>query len=148
MAQHLGGAWKGPVDHTPDTGVNMAVKRVLAVENNELVLSFIESSLGTAGYEVDTALNGREALAKIDRETYDAIISDVRMPDVDGLELCRELERRCSAARQRLVFLTSLDTVDEHHDFFEAVGVPTLTKPIGPDDLQETLEQLIGAPDA
>jgi DNA-binding response OmpR family regulator len=122
----------------------MAVKRVLAVENNEYVLSFIETSLGSAGYEVDTAHNGREALDKIDRSAYDVIISDVCMPDVDGLELCRELERRRPQARERLLFLTNLDTVDEHREFFDSTGVPTLTKPVALAELCGTVEQLIG----
>ena len=43
----------------------MAAKRILAVENNELVLSFLEDGLTTAGYDVDTATNGREDLEKI-----------------------------------------------------------------------------------
>ena len=122
----------------------MAVKRVLAVENNELVRSFIALSLGSVGYDVDTAANGREALVKIDREPYDVIISDVRMPEVDGLELCRELERRSGAARNRLVFLTNVDTVQEHGAFFAAAGALTLTKPVAVDDLCSTVEQLIG----
>jgi DNA-binding response OmpR family regulator len=124
----------------------MAVKRVLAVENNEYVLSFIELSLGAAGYEVDTAQNGREALAKIDRGAYDVIISDVRMPDLDGVELCRELERRRSRARDRLLFLTNVDTVQEHREFFDTTRVPTLTKPVALAELCGTVEQLIGLP--
>jgi DNA-binding response OmpR family regulator len=126
----------------------MSVKRVLAVENNEYVLSFLETSLGSAGYHVDTAHNGREALAKIDRSAYDVIISDVCMPDLDGLELCRELERRRSQTRDRLLFLTNLDTVDEHRDFFDAIRVPTLTKPVALAELCGTVEQLIGAAQA
>jgi DNA-binding response OmpR family regulator len=122
----------------------MAGKKVLAVENNEYVLSFLESSLGSAGYEVDTAHNGREALAKIDRSAYDVIISDVCMPDLDGVELCRELERRRSQARDRLLFLTNIDMVDEHRDFFDATRVPTLTKPVALAELCGTVEQLIG----
>ena len=47
----------------------MAIKRILAVENNALVLSFLEAGLTTAGYDVDTATNGREALEMIDRLT-------------------------------------------------------------------------------
>ena len=84
----------------------MAVKRVLAVENNELVLSFLEAGLATAGYDVDTATNGREALEKIERGAYDVIISDIRMPELDGLELCRTLGERpgdfCPGPGERL----------------------------------------------
>src|SRR5512134_2708655 len=146
MAQHLGGSGWGLADQLTEAEVTMAVKRVLAVENNEYVLSFIETSLGSAGYAVDTAHNGREALDKIDRAAYDVIISDVCMPDVDGLELCRELERRRSQARDRLLFLTNLDMVDAHREFFDSTGVPTLTKPVALAELCGTVEQVAGRP--
>ena len=69
------------------TGEGMTGKRILAVENNDLVRSFIEDGLVMAGYEVETATNGREALEKIHRTAYDLIISDLRMPEVDGAHL-------------------------------------------------------------
>jgi CheY-like chemotaxis protein len=144
MAQHLVGVLPGPVDDRPDTGETMAVKRVLAVENNELVLSFIELSLGTAGYEVDTAHNGKEALAKLDHEVYDIIVSDVRMPEVDGVELCQELERRRAPVRQRMVLLSNADTLSEHRAFLDATGVARLAKPVALADLCGAVEQLIG----
>jgi CheY-like chemotaxis protein len=144
MAQHLVGVLPDPVDARPDSGGTMAVKRVLAVENNDLVLSFIELSLGTAGYEVDTAHNGKEALAKIDREAYDVIVSDVRMPEVDGVELCQELERRRSPVRQRMVLLSNDDTLTEHRAFLDASGVARLAKPVGLADLCGVVEHLIG----
>ncbi len=144
MAQHLVELWLRPGEDRADTGVTMAVKRVLAVENNDLVLSFIELSLGTAGYEVDTAHNGREALAKLDRATYDLIVSDVRMPEVDGVELCRELERRDAPVGRRVVLLSNPDILSEHRAFLDARGVAVLAKPVGVADLCGAVAQLIG----
>ena len=85
----------------------MTSKRILAVENNDLVLSFLEAGLTSVGYDVDTAHNGREALEKLDHVAYDLIITDVRMPELDGPGLCRALIARRS--RYRLSCARRLD---------------------------------------
>jgi CheY-like chemotaxis protein len=117
-------------------------KRILAVENNELVLSFIETGLLTAGYDVDTARNGREALDKIDRSDYDLIISDVHMPEVDGLALCRALGERRGGDLGRLLLITSHDAIADHEAFLVEAGVRAVAKPVGLDDLQRLVEQM------
>ena len=123
----------------------MAGKRILAVENNELVLSFLEAGLMTAGYDVDTASNGREALDKIDRIAYDLVISDARMPELDGPGLCQALEERRAGAPTRFIFLTTPDSRDTHQTFLDASGMPALTKPFGLDDLRSIVERTIGS---
>ena len=122
----------------------MAGKRILAVENDEFVRSFLEAGLMTAGYEVDTAINGREALDKLDRTAYDLIISDARMPELDGPGLCRALAERRTGAHTRFIFLTTPDSWESHHAFLDASGLPALTKPVGLDDLRSLVEQMIG----
>ena len=125
----------------------MAAKRILAVENNDLVLSFLEAGLMTAGYDVDTASNGREALDKLDRAAYDLIISDVRMPELDGPGLCRALAERRSNAFTRFIFLTTPDCSDIHHAFLARTGVRALTKPFALSDLHSVVEEMIGSTD-
>ena len=122
----------------------MACKRILAVENDELVLSFLEAGLMTAGYEVDTACNGREALDKLDHGAYDLVISDARMPELDGPGLCRALAERRAGALTRFIFLTTPDSRETHEAFLSASGAPALTKPIGLDDLRSVVERMIG----
>ena len=122
----------------------MAGKRILAVENNDLVRSFIEDGLVMAGYEVETATNGREALEKIHRTAYDLIISDLRMPEVDGAGLWEGLLARDTDALARLVFLASPDTLDDHHAFLARTGVPVLAKPVDLDDLRSVVERMLG----
>lgn len=122
----------------------MASKRILAVENNDLVLSFLEDGLTLAGYLVETASNGREALQKIDHAVYDLIISDVRMPEVDGPGLCEQLAARDADTLARLVFLASPDVLDDHRSFLDRTGVPVLTKPFELDDLHSVVERVLG----
>jgi DNA-binding response OmpR family regulator len=121
----------------------MAAKRILAIENNDLVLSFLEAGLMTEGYDVDTAHNGREALEKLDRAAYDVIISDVRMPELDGPGLCRALAARHSDALSRFIFLTTPDSLESHRTFLAGTGMPALTKPIALEDLRTTIERMV-----
>ena len=121
----------------------MTGKRILVVENDELVRSFLEDGLVMAGYDVDTAGNGREALQKIDQEDYDLIICDMRMPELDGAGLCRALARRSPQTLAHLVFLTTSDSLDANEAFLAESGVPVLTKPIDLDDLHSVVGRMI-----
>lgn len=122
----------------------MTGKRILAVENNELVLSFLEAGLVTAGYDVDTARNGREALEKIADDTYDLIISDIRMPELDGPGLCRALAPRRADVLAHFVFLTTAESLEENRAFLAQSRVPVLTKPVALEDLRSMVERMIG----
>jgi len=121
----------------------MTGKRILAVENDELVRSFLEDGLVTAGYDVDTASNGREALRKIDQGGYDLIVCDVRMPELDGPGLSRALAERGDDTLAHLVFLTTPDSLDAHEALLAQIGVPVLIKPIELDDLHSVVGRLI-----
>jgi CheY-like chemotaxis protein len=96
-----------------------------------------------AGYNVDTAGNGREALQKIDRCDYDLIVCDVRMPELDGPGLCRALVERGDDTLARMVFLTTPDSLDAHEAFLAQIGVPVLIKPIDLDDLHSVVGRMI-----
>ncbi len=121
----------------------MTGKRILAVENDELVRSFLEDGLVMAGYDVDTAGNGREALQKIDQRDYDLIICDMRMPELDGPGLCRALHARSIQTLAHLVFLTTPDSLDANEAFLAESGMPVLTKPIDLDDLLSVVGRMI-----
>jgi len=121
----------------------MPGKRILAVENNEFVLSFLEAGLSTAGYEVDTASNGREALEKIHDAVYDLIISDMRMPELDGPGLCRALAARGDDVRAHFIFLAAPDSLEDNRAFLAQCGVSALTKPVALEDLRSVVEQRI-----
>ena len=60
---------------------------ILVVDDEPLVAALMADTLGLEGYEVETAKNGREALEKIATRSYDAVLSDLRMPELDGVGL-------------------------------------------------------------
>ncbi len=104
---------------------------------------FLEAGLSTAGYDVDTASNGREALEKIHDTVYDLIISDMRMPELDGPGLCRALAARGDDVRTHFIFLAAPDSLEENRAFLAQSGVPALTKPVALEDLRSVVEQRI-----
>src|SRR5258708_20354543 len=88
-----------------------AIMRVLVVEDEPLMASFIARGLGDNGYAVDVAPDGRQAFAKVKNQNYDLVILDLRLPVKDGLTVCRELREQCF--RFPILMLTALDSVDD-----------------------------------
>ena len=85
--------------------------------------------LADEGYEVDVACNGRLALEKIEAQDYDLIFSDLRMPELDGVGLYRELERWQPDLLRRLVIITGTSAHPEYESFLTETHVPFLEKP-------------------
>jgi len=70
----------------------MGKKRILIVDDDKAVRSLLAAVLKTANYEIDVAVNGVDAIDHIDGITYDLIITDYLMPEMDGLELTRRVK--------------------------------------------------------
>ena len=102
---------------------------VLVVEDDLPIALMIASILSDEGYEVDTAANGRLALEKIAAREYDLILSDLRMPELDGVGLYRELERRQPDLLRRLIIITGTSWHPDYQAFLEETRVPVLEKP-------------------
>jgi len=85
--------------------------KVLVVEDEPLMASFIARGLGDNGYTVDIAYDGGQAIAKVHKQNYDLVILDLRLPVKDGLTVCRELREQ--SFRSPILMLTALDGVDD-----------------------------------
>ncbi len=94
--------------------------------------------------QVECALDGREALLKVSSRPYDAIFLDVRMPDLDGLELARVLRR--FASPPQLVFVSAYDSAAV--DAFELHALDYLRKPVARQRVQEAIARVTAAVDA
>ena len=71
----------------------MAGKRILIAEDDESILALENQILSEAGYSVDCAKTGTDALALVKENRYAVVVADVMMPGLDGFELTREIER-------------------------------------------------------
>jgi DNA-binding response OmpR family regulator len=95
------------------------------------------------GGHCPSAKNGREALEKIAACSYDLILSDLRMPELDGVGLYRELERHAPRLLQRLIFLSGTADSAEYVRFLEGTGALVLCKPFDIDTLQRLIRQFL-----
>jgi CheY-like chemotaxis protein len=119
--------------------------RVLVVEDQPTVAQIIAEVLGADGHEVETAANGLLALDKIEARPYDLIISDLRMPELDGVGLYREIKRRQPALLSRFLFVSGTADQPEYRRFLAESAVPILAKPFALGDLLQLTRQVLSA---
>jgi len=104
-------------------------KKVLIIDDEPIILDLIRSILEREDLKVEIASSGEEALAKIKKETYDLIISDLKMPGLDGTSLYHEIKRRDSRISNRILFSTGDIIGAETMAFFEKVNADYIYKP-------------------
>lgn len=116
-------------DQITDSLPPIGGKRLLIIDDEPDIAEILVDILAPAGHHIDVASDGAAGLKHIAQQSYDLIISDTKMPVLDGVGLYRELERRFPALCQRLIFVTG-DVLDaEKRGFLESTGVPVLAKP-------------------
>jgi CheY-like chemotaxis protein len=120
-------------------------KRILVVEDEPMISGLMREVLQAEGHAVDVAASGIEALGRLQERSYDLIVSDLRMPGLDGPGLYRELGRRRPDLLRRIMFVTgsALDPVNQR--FLEDNRVPWLAKPFSLVDFQELIQRMLGA---
>ena len=115
--------------------------RVLVVEDEPKLLASLAAGLGEAGYRVDAAADGEEALAYTSTVRYDAIVLDVLLPGSDGLEVCRRL--RAGGDRTPILLLTALDALEDKVAGLDVGADDYLTKPFALPELLARLRALL-----
>ena len=118
---------------------------ILLIDDEPGMQNALRRLLQRRGYDVTTANNGQEGLRALESSSYDVILCDVRMPDLDGPGFYHELERRYPRLLSRLIFLTGDVLSLESQAFFDQVDCPRLIKPFRADDIQRAVQQLLEA---
>jgi CheY-like chemotaxis protein len=108
----------------------LAKQKLLLVDADPRSVRVLEVSLKKAGYSVTTATDGLDALAKIESLTPDLVLSDTRLPKLDGYTLVRKLKERNEWAGIPIVFLTSQKSIEDKIRGLELGVEDYLTKPI------------------
>jgi DNA-binding response OmpR family regulator len=114
--------------------------RILAVDDNPEILSVLRRGLVRRGYDVSTAPDGRSALAAFHREAPDLVLLDLRLPDVDGLDLCGELR---DVRDVPVIMLTARDTLDEKVEGLRAGADDYVVKPFALEELIARIEAVL-----
>ncbi|MFZ6028154.1 MAG: ATP-binding protein [Chloroflexota bacterium] len=122
--------------------------RILLIDDEASVLEVLSRMLRRKGYHVDTAGNGTAGLASLFKFRHDLILSDIRMPELNGPEFYQQVKAKDPALAQRIVFTTG-DTVNaDIRRFLDETQAPFLSKPFEIDELLAQIQQTIAAAQA
>jgi len=116
-------------------------RSILLVEDNPVNQKMALLMLKRLGYRADKASNGREALAALETKSYDLILMDVQMPEMDGLEATREIRKRWPSRGPKIVALTAHAIAGDREKCLQAGMDDYLCKPIDLDDLKAAVEK-------
>jgi PAS domain S-box-containing protein len=106
-----------------------AAAQILVVDDTPANLMLLKEMLTNHGYRVRPASSGRLALRSVAMETPDLILLDVRMPDMDGYEVCHRLKADADSRAIPVIFISALDSVGDKVRGFAAGGIDYITKP-------------------
>ena len=117
---------------------------ILVVEDEVALGTAVAEALADAGFIVDRAMDGVEALDRVGERSYDLIVCDLKMPRLDGPSFFRELEKRNAPLSRRILFVTGDVAGTEAERFLEESGCRWLAKPFRLKDLLRSASDLLG----
>jgi two-component system NtrC family sensor kinase len=122
----------------------LAGTRVLVVEDEPALAAAVADALGDAGFEVDRAGDGEEALARVGERSYDLIVCDLKMPRLDGMSFYRAIAATAPELARRVIFVTGDVVGTDAERFLEESGCRWLAKPFRLGDLLRAARDVLG----
>jgi CheY-like chemotaxis protein len=123
--------------------------RILLAEDNVVNQKLALRLLAQMGYRADLAANGLEAVDAVERQTYDVVLMDVQMPEMDGFEASREINRRWPGERRPRIVAMTANAMQGDRELCEAAGMDDyVAKPIRVEELVAALERCRRRPEA
>jgi signal transduction histidine kinase/CheY-like chemotaxis protein len=123
----------------------VAGERILIVEDEPTGAELIADVMTEEGHRVETLLDSREALGRLEEKSYSLVICDLKMPYVDGPGLYRALVRRENPMQHRVLFVTGDTMGPRTLEFLKSSGLPYLAKPFLVEELKEAVRQALAA---
>jgi DNA-binding response OmpR family regulator len=115
-------------------------KKLRVVEDEPVISRICQRTLTAEGFEVDIAVNGSVAKGMADNKNYDLCLSDIRTPEMNGIELFEYLELEHNELAHKVIFTTG-DVLNNNIDIFlKKVKRPFLSKPFTPGELRKVIK--------
>lgn len=121
---------------------NNMLSRALVIEDNPDICKYIATSL-SADYQVLTAMNGRQGLELAQQHIPDIIVSDIMMPEMDGIELCSLVKKDIRTSHIPVILLTAKDSIQDREEGYESGADSYLTKPFSAKLLRSRIQNLM-----
>jgi two-component system chemotaxis response regulator CheY len=118
--------------------------RILAVDDSASMRQMVSFTLKSAGHEVLEAVDGVEALKLAQGESVDLVLSDVNMPNMDGITLCKNLRQLATYKFTPILMLTTESTGDKKMEGKSAGATGWIVKPFNPAQLLTTIKKVLG----
>jgi len=122
---------------------NVTGKKILIVDDEEVILSLLQSIYGKAGNQIEVAENGAIALEKLKQHLFDLILIDLRMPEMNGEQFFAHLKEKWPELTSRVIFMTGDAISEETQTFFKKNELPYLIKPFDVDDLKALVFDIV-----
>jgi CheY-like chemotaxis protein len=123
--------------------------RILVVDDEDNLRDVLVEVLKRDGHEVDAAADGAEGLRRAEALRYDLVLTDLRMPGLEGPALYQALRARYAEPPPRVIFMSANAGIAEYADFLASTGEPALEKPFNLADMRQVvLQVLTGRPGA
>ena len=113
--------------------------KVMLVDDEEIVCKRLKSALEKYGYIVDVFQNGGAAIERLNENQYDIVVTDIRMDDVDGLDVLKAVRR--SSPRTKIIMITGYATAEVAREAQAKGAFAFIAKPFRPKDLHALLEK-------
>jgi len=120
----------------------MRALRVLVADDQEHMRELLVEALAADGHVVDPAEDGMAALKLLEQQTYDLVVSDLQMPQVDGPKLYQEIRRLKPETAPFFIFITGEDEAPGYGRFLTESKAPVVTKPFKLKEFRQMLEKL------
>lgn len=117
--------------------------KILVIDDEESMRNFMEIMLSKEGYSVETAGSGKKGLGLIKDTDYDLVIADLNMPEMDGIEVLKEVKK--SKLDQDLIVMTAYASVDTAIEAMKQGAVDYITKPFKVDEIKIAIEKCINS---
>ncbi len=118
-------------------------KTVLIVDDSASMRQLVSFALKSAGYDVVAAVHGRDALDKVDGTKVEMVVTDLNMPEMDGIELIKQLRAKPTTKFTPIVMLTTESQETKKQEGKQAGASGWLVKPFKPDELVEIVKKFV-----
>jgi len=120
------------------------MKKILVIDDEPIVRISCERSLANMGYEIKSASSGKEGIELLEKEPFNLVLLDLKMPDMDGIEVLKKIREKWQETK--VIMITGYSTVETAVKTLKLGAFSYIEKPFTPDTLLEAVKEVFDLP--